>query len=177
MLSRIAQSGKHAVRRAAQMQSRAMSAQATQAREQSAVQRVSQQCTQARFRGQGPTMLNARSERGFHTEADCPHRLATPRLSLLRVRPFPSAVVSCQTLTDHVSALVPKLRADLKELKATYGNKSLGEVKVEQVIGGMRGMTGLLTETSLLDANEGIRFRGYTIPDCQKYETHTHGHE
>ena len=41
MLSRIAQSGKHAVRRAAQMQSRALSAQATQAREQSG-QRVSQ---------------------------------------------------------------------------------------------------------------------------------------
>jgi citrate synthase len=31
----------------------------------------------------------------------------------------------------------------------------------------MRGMTGLVTETSLLDSNEGIRFRGYSIPDLQ----------
>jgi citrate synthase len=32
----------------------------------------------------------------------------------------------------------------------------------------MRGMTGLVTETSLLDANEGIRFRGYSIPELQQ---------
>ncbi|GFZ00639.1 citrate synthase family protein [Actinidia rufa] len=36
------------------------------------------------------------------------------------------------------------------------------------VLGGMRGMTGLLWETSLLDPEEGIRFRGLSIPDCQK---------
>lgn len=34
--------------------------------------------------------------------------------------------------------------------------------------GGMRGIKGLVTETSVLDADEGIRFRGYTIKDCQK---------
>ncbi|KAL0786292.1 hypothetical protein Bca101_002538 [Brassica carinata] len=38
----------------------------------------------------------------------------------------------------------------------------------QQVIGGMRGMTGLLWETSLLDPEEGIRFRGLSIPECQK---------
>ena len=32
----------------------------------------------------------------------------------------------------------------------------------------MRGIKGLVTETSVLDANEGIRFRGHSIPDCQK---------
>merc|ERR1719383_1595265 len=31
----------------------------------------------------------------------------------------------------------------------------------------MRGMKGLVTETSVLDPEEGIRFRGYTIPECQ----------
>ena len=34
--------------------------------------------------------------------------------------------------------------------------------------GGMRGIKGLVTETSVLDPNEGIRFRGYSIPECQK---------
>ena len=34
--------------------------------------------------------------------------------------------------------------------------------------GGMRGIRGLVTETSVLDPDEGIRFRGYSIPDCQK---------
>lgn len=32
----------------------------------------------------------------------------------------------------------------------------------------MRGIKALVTETSLLDSEEGIRFRGYTIPECQK---------
>ena len=29
-------------------------------------------------------------------------------------------------------------------------------------------MKALLCETSVLDPNEGIRFRGYSIPECQK---------
>ena len=32
----------------------------------------------------------------------------------------------------------------------------------------MRGIKGLVYETSVLDANEGIRFRGKTIPECQQ---------
>ena len=31
----------------------------------------------------------------------------------------------------------------------------------------MRGIKGLVTETSVLDPEEGIRFRGYSIPECQ----------
>jgi len=74
---------------------------------------------------------------------------------------------STVSITDRVSELVPKYRSDLSDLKKVYSEKKLGETTVGQVIGGMRGMTGLLYETSLLDANEGIRFRGYTIPECQ----------
>ena len=32
----------------------------------------------------------------------------------------------------------------------------------------MRGIKGLVYETSVLDANEGIRFRGKTITECQE---------
>lgn len=34
--------------------------------------------------------------------------------------------------------------------------------------GGMRGIRGLVWEPSVLDADEGIRFREKTIPECQK---------
>lgn len=34
--------------------------------------------------------------------------------------------------------------------------------------GGMRGIKALVTETSVLDPDEGIRFRGLSIPECQK---------
>lgn len=37
-----------------------------------------------------------------------------------------------------------------------------------KVYGGMRGILGLVTETSVLDPEEGIRFRGYSIPECQQ---------
>ena len=33
--------------------------------------------------------------------------------------------------------------------------------------GGMRGIKGLVCETSVLDPDEGIRFRGLSIPECQ----------
>ncbi|MGC4037189.1 MAG: citrate (Si)-synthase, eukaryotic [Chitinophagaceae bacterium] len=57
--------------------------------------------------------------------------------------------------------------AEIKDLIKNHGNKKIGEVQLSQIYQGMRGMTGLVSETSLLDSQEGIRFRGYTIPDLQ----------
>jgi len=58
--------------------------------------------------------------------------------------------------------------AEIKELLKEHGNKKIGEVTLSQIYQGMRGITGLVSETSLLDAQEGIRFRGYSIPELQK---------
>jgi citrate synthase len=58
--------------------------------------------------------------------------------------------------------------AEIKTLIKDHGTKKIGEVTLAQVYQGMRGITGLVTETSLLDAQEGIRFRGYTIPELQQ---------
>ena len=44
---------------------------------------------------------------------------------------------------------------------------SLGEVTVDQCIGGGRDVKCMYYETSLLDAQEGIRFRGHSIPELQ----------
>src|SRR5215204_2328012 len=60
------------------------------------------------------------------------------------------------------------MSAEMKDLLKEHGNKKIGEVTLSQVYQGMRGITGLVTETSLLDAQEGIRFRGYTIPELQE---------
>ncbi|XP_074325565.1 citrate synthase, mitochondrial-like [Apium graveolens] len=60
------------------------------------------------------------------------------------------------------------LQERIKKLKAEHGKVQLGNITVDMVLGGMRGMTGLLWETSLLDPEEGIRFRGLSIPECQK---------
>ena len=58
--------------------------------------------------------------------------------------------------------------AEIKELLKEHGSKKIGEVTLAQVYQGMRGITGLVTETSLLDVQEGIRFRGYTIPELRE---------
>ena len=57
--------------------------------------------------------------------------------------------------------------AEIKELLKEHGNKKIGEVTLSQIYQGMRGITGLVSETSLLDAQEGIRFRGFSIPELQ----------
>eukprot|EP00882_Tetradesmus_deserticola_P007737 GHRQ01008147.1.p1 GENE.GHRQ01008147.1~~GHRQ01008147.1.p1 ORF type:complete len:482 (+),score=209.10 GHRQ01008147.1:196-1641(+) len=62
---------------------------------------------------------------------------------------------------------IPTEQARLKSIKKQLGSKSLGEVTVDMCIGGMRGIPGMLWETSLLDAEEGIRFRGFSIPELQ----------
>ncbi len=60
------------------------------------------------------------------------------------------------------------MSAEMKEILKQHGDKKIGEVFLSQVYQGMRGITGLVTETSLLDAQEGIRFRGYSIPELQQ---------
>jgi citrate synthase len=71
-------------------------------------------------------------------------------------------------IKDTFKAKADIANAELKDLLKEHGNKKIGEVTLAQAYQGMRGITGLVTETSLLDAQEGIRFRGYTIPELQE---------
>ncbi|XP_031274760.1 citrate synthase, mitochondrial isoform X2 [Pistacia vera] len=71
-------------------------------------------------------------------------------------------------LHSHLKEMIPEQQERLKKVKSELGKSQLGNITVDMVIGGMRGMTGLLWETSLLDPDEGIRFRGLSIPECQK---------
>jgi citrate synthase len=59
------------------------------------------------------------------------------------------------------------LGAEIKALIKEHGNHVLGTYTVDQVYGGMKGMIGMVTETSKLDPEEGIRFRGYSIPELR----------
>src|SRR6476660_250575 len=70
-------------------------------------------------------------------------------------------------LKDRFKAKADQTSVEIKEILKEHGNKKVGEVILSQVYQGMRGMTGLVSETSLLDAQEGIRFRGYSIPELQ----------
>nr|5CSC_B Chain B, CITRATE SYNTHASE [Gallus gallus] len=75
---------------------------------------------------------------------------------------------SSTNLKDVLAALIPKEQARIKTFRQQHGGTALGQITVDMSYGGMRGMKGLVYETSVLDPDEGIRFRGFSIPECQK---------
>ena len=56
----------------------------------------------------------------------------------------------------------------VKNLVKKHGDDIIQNVTLGQVLTGMKGMVSLLTCTSKLDAEEGIRFRGYSIPQLRE---------
>lgn len=89
----------------------------------------------------------------------------TSRIFLQR---FGKRCFSTKTLTQRVGELVPREQARAKSIVSKFGSEQIGTCSVLQAFQGMRGVKCMISETSLLDENEGIRFRGYTIEECQK---------
>ncbi|KAJ1871832.1 citrate (Si)-synthase [Coemansia sp. RSA 990] len=92
------------------------------------------------------------------------NRLVPALAALARFKSTSSAT----SLKQRVEELIPEKAAEAKEVKQKYGDRVLGETTVNMAYGGMRGIKGMIWDTSLLDANEGIRFRGLSIPEVQE---------
>ncbi|KAK4655931.1 citrate (Si)-synthase [Podospora pseudocomata] len=73
-----------------------------------------------------------------------------------------------QTLKERFAELLPEKIEEIKALRKEHGSKVVDKVTLDQVYGGARGIKCLVWEGSVLDAEEGIRFRGKTIPECQQ---------
>ena len=69
------------------------------------------------------------------------------------------------TLKEKLYEKIEAHRPRVKRLLTEHGEKVISEVTVQQVIGGMRGIKSLVTDISYLDPFEGIRYRGYTLPE------------
>jgi citrate synthase len=69
-----------------------------------------------------------------------------------------------QRFHEKATALAQEMKALLKE----HGDMKIDEVKLRQAFGGARGVKMMIWETSQLDPQEGIRFRGYSIPQLQE---------
>lgn len=88
-------------------------------------------------------------------------------------RQFSSALLK-QKMEHVIAERQKEVIAFRKEHAAT----KIGEVTVANVIGGMRGLPGLLYETSKLDAMEGISYRGYNLNQIrEKSPAHIDGGE
>ena len=61
-----------------------------------------------------------------------------------------------------------QLRSEVKAMAKQYGDLEVDKVSLSQIVGGMRGIKSMLWETSQLDPEEGIRFRGYSIPQLRE---------
>ena len=68
-------------------------------------------------------------------------------------------------LKDRLHEKILEWRPRTEKLLKEYGNVVIDQVTIGQVIGGMRGVKGLVTDISYLDPNEGIRYRGLTLPE------------
>jgi len=69
-----------------------------------------------------------------------------------------------QQFIDKATALRDKIKSMLKE----HGNMVVDDVTMAQIYGGARDIKTMVWEPSELDAQEGIRFRGYSIPELRK---------
>lgn len=104
--------------------------------------------------------------------------MALFRITALRVTETHKALPALSVLlrnasesTDLKAVLakkIPNEQERVKSFRKAHGATKVGEVTVDMMYGGMRGIKGLVCETSVLDPDEGIRFRGYSIPECQK---------
>jgi citrate synthase len=71
-------------------------------------------------------------------------------------------------LKERFAELFPGAKKEIEQIKKEHGDLVLGTCTISQAYGGMRSVKSMIYETSVLDAAEGIRFRGYTIEECQK---------
>ncbi|OEL38291.1 Citrate synthase 4, mitochondrial [Dichanthelium oligosanthes] len=106
--------------------------------------------------------------RGLTAVSRLRSRMAQEATTLGGVRWLQMQSASDLDLRSQLQELIPEQQDRLKKLKSEHGKVQLGNITVDMVLGGMRGMTGMLWETSLLDPEEGIRFRGLSIPECQQ---------
>ena len=68
-------------------------------------------------------------------------------------------------LKQKIADQLPEWRERVRKLIKEQGEVKVGEVTIAQVYGGMRDVKSLVSDISYVDPEEGIRFRGYTIPE------------
>ncbi|PJA96805.1 MAG: type I citrate synthase, partial [Ignavibacteriales bacterium CG_4_9_14_3_um_filter_34_10] len=80
-------------------------------------------------------------------------------------------------LKEKLKTKIDEWRPRTTRLLKEFGNVKIDEVTISQTIGGMRSIKCLTTDISYLDPLEGIRFRGFTIPEVLEKLPKVPGHE
>jgi citrate synthase len=72
------------------------------------------------------------------------------------------------TLKEKFFAKVGPMKDRVGKLNKDFGTVEVSKVDLGQIIGGARDIISMLWDTSLLDKFEGIRFRGFSIPELRE---------
>lgn len=78
-------------------------------------------------------------------------------------RAFSAAPDISGVLKDKMSEVIAKRQDEVKAFNKEHGKTKIADITVGQVIGGMRGMPGMMYETSKLHPVNGINYRGYDL--------------
>jgi len=72
------------------------------------------------------------------------------------------------TVKERLQSKIDPMRSRVRGVIKEHGDQKISEVTIRQAYGGMRGVKCIVTETSALDPYEGIRFRGFNIPELRE---------
>jgi len=82
-----------------------------------------------------------------------------------------------RTFKEKLARLVEPMQTRVRHLVTNYGDHKVSDITIKQIYGGTRGVKSLICETSMLDVDEGIRFRGYSIPELTELLPNAEGGE
>lgn len=68
-------------------------------------------------------------------------------------------------IKERLGEQIPKLQSEIKALVKEHAEKVVSQVTVAQLYGGMRGVKGLICDTSLVEPDRGLILRGYPIQE------------
>lgn len=68
-------------------------------------------------------------------------------------------MAKAKTLKETLAGQIPKLREDRVKLMKKHGAKKISDVNIAQCIGGMRGVKGLVCDTSVVEPDKGLIIR------------------
>uniref|UniRef100_A0A7S3TLM9 Citrate synthase n=1 Tax=Strombidinopsis acuminata TaxID=141414 RepID=A0A7S3TLM9_9SPIT len=92
---------------------------------------------------------------------------SSPTNDMLELRPTSSTSPIMDTLKGKIAALA-KTRSALKAELLKVGDTKIQDLTVEMAINGARGIKAMVTETSDLDAQTGITYRGMSLFEVNK---------
>ncbi len=71
-------------------------------------------------------------------------------------------------LQEKFAAMVPKMREEVGATLKNHGGKKMSEVTVKQAYGGMRGIKGMICDTSVVEPDKGLIIRGYPLLELKE---------